>query len=355
MKVSIFVLLCIATAVFGKVLDLTPDNFDSVIDGSKGALVEFFAPWCGHCKNLAPEYEIVGESFNNINNVVVAKVDADAHKELGGRFDVHGYPTIKWFPKGDHKNPVDYQGGRTADDIISYINQQAGTNARIKKAASNVVDLNDNNFDKIVKDSSKDVLVEFYAPWCGHCKHLAPIYEKLANAYANEPNVVIAKIDADKHREIGGRYGVSGFPTIKFFPKGSKESPEDYDGERELPAFVTYINSKANTRRTVDGTLDATAGRIAALDELVKEFLSAVGDARSTVVKRAEEAAKALTGDDSFAGKVYTKVMSSIVEKGKDFVATEIQRIEKLLKGSISNTKLDELIKRKNILSAFSA
>jgi len=222
-----------------------------------------------------------------------------------------------------------------------------------KKASSNVVDLNDDNFDKIVKDSNKDVLVEFYAPWCGHCKHLAPIYEKLASAYINEPNVVIAKVDADKYRDIGGRYGVQGFPTIKFFSKNGKESPEDYDGERELPGFVTYINGKANTKRTADGTLDESAGRISSLDDLVKEFISATGAARSTVLKRAEEAAKALTGDDTFSGKVYTKVMSSIIEKGNDYVTSETQRLNNMLKGSISNAKLDEFTKRKNILAVF--
>ena len=67
--------------------------------------------------------------------------------------------------------------------------------------------------------------VEFYAPWCGHCKHLIPVYEKLAAAYQNEKEVVIAKIDADNaaHKELASKYGVSGFPTLKWFPKGSKD------------------------------------------------------------------------------------------------------------------------------------
>jgi len=185
---SVLLLFPIVCLSFAAVLELTPENFDSVVDGSKGAFVEFYAPWCGHCKNLAPEYEIVGETFDKDSSVVIAKVDADAHKDLGGRFGVQGFPTLKWFPKGS-KTPESYEGGRTADDIVTFINNKAGTRGKVKKAPSYVVDLDEKNFDAIVLDSNKDVLVEFYAPWCGHCKKLAPDYEKIAAAFANEPNV----------------------------------------------------------------------------------------------------------------------------------------------------------------------
>jgi len=75
-------------------------------------------------KNLAPEYEIVGEAFDKESSVIIAKVDADAHKDLGGRFDVHGFPTLKWFPKGS-TTPESYEGGRSADDIITFVNNKA--------------------------------------------------------------------------------------------------------------------------------------------------------------------------------------------------------------------------------------
>ena len=132
-------------------------------------------------------------------------MDADADKTLNSRFGIQGFPTIKFFPKGT-TSPEDYTGGRTADDIIAYIGERTGTKSKIAKTASNVVDLTPSNFDSIVGDGNKDVLVEFYAPWCGHCKSLAPVYELLGTAFRNEDNCVVARVDADAHRDLGESY-----------------------------------------------------------------------------------------------------------------------------------------------------
>ena len=63
-------------------------------------LVNLTLPGCGHCKRLAPAYEEVGQAFDNSEDVLIAKVDADAEKALGSRFGVRGFPTLKFFPKG---------------------------------------------------------------------------------------------------------------------------------------------------------------------------------------------------------------------------------------------------------------
>jgi len=348
MKYIIFSLL-LASCALSQVVDLTPENFDSYVDGSKGAFVEFFAPWCGHCKNLAPAYEQVGDAYSRYkSDVVIAKVDADAHKELGSRFDVHGFPTLKWFPKGSTE-PVAYEGGRNAEDLIAFINDKTGLSAKIKTAATAVTVLNEDNFDSIVMNNDKDVLVEFYAPWCGHCKHLAPVWEKLAKAFSNEPNVVIANIDADKFRTVGERYGVTGFPTIKFFPRGDK-SGESYEGGRDINDFVSFINGNAGTTRDAEGKLDSNAGKHPIFDAIAEAFHT--GDHKSLLTK-AEEALKDLTGDALASGKVYLKYMQTIAEKGKDWAKTEIERIEKVLGGAVSPKKYDEFTKKKNILNSF--
>jgi protein disulfide isomerase family A protein 3 len=100
------------------------------------------------------------------------------------------------------------------------------------------------NFDEVVNDPERDVLIEFYAPWCGHCKSLAPKYEELAEKLQGESGVTIAKMDATAN-DVPQPYNVRGFPTLYFAPKGSKGSPKKYEGGREVDDFIKYIAKEA--------------------------------------------------------------------------------------------------------------
>eukprot|EP00928_Gymnodinium_smaydae_P058985 TRINITY_DN4220_c0_g3_i1.p1 TRINITY_DN4220_c0_g3~~TRINITY_DN4220_c0_g3_i1.p1 ORF type:complete len:510 (-),score=152.03 TRINITY_DN4220_c0_g3_i1:93-1544(-) len=99
-------------------------------------------------------------------------------------------------------------------------------------------------FDSIVKDPTKDVLVEFYAPWCGHCKKLEPVYRDVAKRLEGVSSMVIAKIDATANDVEG--VDVEGFPTIKFWRADKKDSPIDYDGDRDVDSFVSWLDDKAS-------------------------------------------------------------------------------------------------------------
>jgi len=444
------------------VLVLTEDNFNEAIAANPKLLVEFYAPWCGHCKKLVPEYagaaEVLGKQTPPLN---VAKVDATVHSNLAQKYGVQGYPTLKWFVNGE---PSEYNGGRTKDEIVNWINKRSGPPSRnvdsseldktiadnkvviayfgtqddhfkaFENAASaddkrtfvhssdaavatshgakqpqitlfrkfdenkvtyagewnqkaiaewieeqsvpTVIEFSDDyiepifqkqrptiflfrdeesaeskkldevftkaanankgkilfstsgvtkgiqqrlaefvgvtekdlpriviiefaaqgidkyvfsgdakafsdsevttliddwkakkltkflkseeepasndapvkvivgkNFDRIVRDSDDDVLLEFYAPWCGHCKSLEPKYVELAESLKDVKGLVIAKIDSTAN-EIDGIH-VGGFPTIKFFPRGSKRAPVDYDGEREVEGFKTWLKTNS--------------------------------------------------------------------------------------------------------------
>ncbi len=81
-------------------------------------------------------------------------------------------------------------------------------------------------------------------------------YEKVANAFAAEPNVIVAKIDADTHKTAGGKYGVTGFPTIKWFGKDNKDEPLAYSASRDVASFIDFINEKSGTKRLTNGRLN---------------------------------------------------------------------------------------------------
>merc|ERR1712172_118227 len=409
------------------VLVLTNDNFEGAIADNEFILVEFYAPWCGHCKALAPEYaKAAGLLAEKDSAVKLGKVDATEEPKLAEKFEVRGYPTLKFFKNG---KPMEYGGGRTAETIISWVEKKTGPPAAaladaeavktfvegktvavlgcfkdettgaakaFLAAASNiddmpfgitgdcsdygvegeavVVDFNHEtaqkifsgevkshfllfssakaddhedkltimreqakknkgkmlfvtintdeedhkrileffgivdselptfrairlgeemakfkpeddsvtaenvekfvtdfqegklkqhlmseeipedwdkepvkvlvgkNFHDVAMDVNKDVLVEFYAPWCGHCKQLAPIWDKLGEKYADNENIVIAKMDstANELEEVK----VQGFPTIKLFKKGTNEIV-DYNGDRTVEGFSKFLDEPA--------------------------------------------------------------------------------------------------------------
>nr|KJB09451.1 hypothetical protein B456_001G143100 [Gossypium raimondii] len=210
------------------------------------------------------------------------------------------------------------------------------TNVKIATLPSSVVVLNADNFNEIVLDETKDVL----------------IYEKVATAFKLEEDVVISNLDVDKYTDVAEKYGVSGYPTLKLFPKGNKAG-EDYRGERELDDFVSFINEKCGTSRDTKGQLTSKAGILPSLDTLVKEFVSASNDDKKTVLSKLEQEVEKLKGSSARYGKIYLKAAKSCLEKGTDYPKEEIERLQRILDKSISQAKTDEFTLKRNILSTF--
>ncbi|XP_054155334.1 protein disulfide-isomerase 2-like isoform X1 [Oppia nitens] len=442
------------------VLVLNKDNFDDAIK-NQFILVEFYAPWCGHCKALAPEYAKAATQLQEEGSeILLGKVDATEESELAEKFEVRGYPTLKFFRNG---KPSEYGGGRTAEDLVKWLKKKTGppaveltseeqakkfkdsasvvvvglfsdkdsadaktflevaadndehpfgivtdksiyaalgedndgivlyknfdekrnqlegevTSALIKKFVSSnslplVVDFShetaqkifggeikahnllfisrkssdyestvesfknvakefkskvlfvtintdeedherimeffglkkdetpslrlikleeemtkfkpptddlseknikefvegvlsgkvkqhllsqvlpedwdknpvkvlvSTNFDEVAFDKSKDVLVEFYAPWCGHCKQLVPIYDQLAENFKDSATVLIAKLDSTANELEHTK--INSFPTIKLFKRDTNEVV-DYNGERTLEGLTKFLES----------------------------------------------------------------------------------------------------------------
>ncbi|KAG7158858.1 protein disulfide-isomerase A4-like [Homarus americanus] len=215
------------------VLVLTRDNFLHVVNSRDVILVEFYAPWCGHCKQLAPEYAAAATELKE-EGISLGKVDATKEQELAKEHLVSGYPTIKLFKKGQ---PVeDYSGARDSRALVDYMRIHADPNYEPPPSA--VVVLTTANFSKTVK--SKDlILVEFYAPWCRHCKALEPDYEAAAKDL-KEHSIPLAKVDATEEKEITDEYGVKGYPTLLVFRNGRQF---EYKGKRDHSGKLSFFHT----------------------------------------------------------------------------------------------------------------
>jgi protein disulfide-isomerase A1 len=160
-------------------------------------------------------------------------------------------PTVRIADTKSDLKKYNMEGQVTAENIIQFIDdwQNGKLKQTLKSEAipetqtESVYVLVGKSFDEVVLDSSKDVLVEFYAPWCGHCKKIAPIYEELATKLKENTNLIIAKMDATANET--DKVSIQGFPTIKFWPAGDKTKPIDFEGDRTVEGFVEFLKKHA--------------------------------------------------------------------------------------------------------------
>lgn len=133
----------------GPVKIVTATTFkEIVVEGGKDVLIEFYAPWCGHCKKLAPIYDKLGEHFKENESVIIAKMDATANDIPDERIKIKGFPTIK-FVSGKNGEISDYTGSRTLQDLVDFVKENTG----ITGSASKVADEDEDEYeDEDVKE-----------------------------------------------------------------------------------------------------------------------------------------------------------------------------------------------------------
>uniref|UniRef100_A0A8R1Y528 Protein disulfide-isomerase n=1 Tax=Onchocerca volvulus TaxID=6282 RepID=A0A8R1Y528_ONCVO len=207
---------------------LNEGNFMSFLQQNPTTLVKFYAPWCGHCKALAPEYAKAAKKLK----VPLAKVDATIETNLAKTYNIEGFPTLKFWQNG--KDPVDYDGGRESDEIVKWISEK--TDPTYKPPPSAVTKLTNEEFTEFIT-LHRLVLVKFYAPWCGHCKKLAPEYEKAAKKLKDK-GIMLAEVDSTVEQSLSAEFNVTGYPQLYIFRNSKKF---DYKGPRDAEGIVRYM------------------------------------------------------------------------------------------------------------------
>lgn len=149
MRTVTFLLLVVAIASASDVLEFTDDDFKDSVAEHDVILIEFFAPWCGHCKKLAPEYEKAATKLkSNDPPVPLAKVDCTVHKKTCDAHGVSGFPTLKIFRNGQLAQ--DYDGPRDGDGIVKYMRGQAGPSAKEIKSVEEYEKFIDNDDNSVI-------------------------------------------------------------------------------------------------------------------------------------------------------------------------------------------------------------
>ncbi|KDO33667.1 hypothetical protein SPRG_19278 [Saprolegnia parasitica CBS 223.65] len=258
---------------------LTADNFDArTADGVW--LIKFYAPWCGHCKSLAPTFDkLPSDAAIQGKDIHIGKIDCTVHKTVCMRFEVKSYPTIKAIA---NKHSFDYMGQRDSQHFVDFVtggyksvggeeilsqSQFEARHIQMEKEMADaeknslVVSLSTTSFDELVHDKSEPWLLKFYAPWCGHCKRLAPMWDKLSATLKESGSTAqVGKIDCTKYRRVCSRFSVNGYPTLFFIKNGQVYK---YEGARTLEGFTAFIASGYSKAETIGAIPDESlAGQL---------------------------------------------------------------------------------------------
>lgn len=146
------------------VMVVTTDNWDEAVNDATTVLVEFYAPWCGHCQSLAPEYAKAAKSLKEAKSEIkLAKVDATVETKLAEKYGIQGFPTLKFFKKG---KAMEYNGGRTDTEIVSWINKKTGPPAKHIESAEELkkfLELRDVAIGGFFADKESDLAKSFLA------------------------------------------------------------------------------------------------------------------------------------------------------------------------------------------------
>jgi protein disulfide-isomerase A6 len=219
------------------IIQLNEKNFAAQVFGSEHVwLVEFYAPWCGHCKSLAPEYEKAANNLKGIVRLGAVNCDDDANQRLCGNYEVKGFPTIKLFPSkltevkgGVIKKPEDYNGARSAGAMANF------ALSKLPNFVSPVTSKNEEKF--LSKELPKALLFT-------NKDKTSDLYKALAIDYRNRMELGEAK---HNDKALVEKYNVKDFPTLLVLKDGAE--PIKFEGKLGHQLLTKFLEPHAAPKK----------------------------------------------------------------------------------------------------------
>ncbi|KAI0169993.1 thioredoxin-domain-containing protein [Hypoxylon sp. FL1284] len=211
------------------VVQVDAKSYDRIINKSNyTSVVEFYAPWCGHCQNLKPAYEKAAKNLDGLAQVAAVNCDDDDNKQLCGMMGVKGFPTLKTVRPGKKKGkPVveDYNGPRTAKGIVEAVVDKI--NNHVKRVTDKDID----SFLSTNNDSAKAILFTEKGTTSALLRSVAIDFLDV---------IAVAQI-RDSQTKANELFGIKSYPTLVLLPGGDKESLV-YDGEMKKDDMVKFLS-----------------------------------------------------------------------------------------------------------------
>ncbi|KAF2217406.1 hypothetical protein CERZMDRAFT_80171 [Cercospora zeae-maydis SCOH1-5] len=227
-------LLPAANAFYDKsspVIQADGKSFNNIVNKSNHtSIVEFYAPWCGHCQNLKPAYEKAAKSLSGLAKVVAVNCDEEPNKQLCSQMGVRGFPTLKIARPGKKAGkPIieDYQGARSAKAIVDAV---------IDKIPNHVKRLKDDDYAAWVAAGTGPKAILFT-----NKGSVSALLKAVAVDFLGALDVAQIR---DKETEAVGTFEVEKFPTLVLLPGGGKD-PITYDGEMKKESIVKFLSQAA--------------------------------------------------------------------------------------------------------------
>lgn len=192
----------------------------------------------------------VGLEFENLNLAIGSSKDFSGmiNGELSGDKSAGGKPMVVIFDENDKKYIMEDEFTPDGKSLRAFIEKyNAGEieafvkSEPVPESQGANVKIVGKNFDDVVMNSNADVFIKMYAPWCGHCKSMAPAWEEFAESLAGDDSVIVGDFDATSNDPGHPAYSVSGYPTILWVKNGDKTNPQKYQGGRSVEDFKKWV------------------------------------------------------------------------------------------------------------------